>query len=245
MKPSSLVFFLLASTLAANPTLEEILEKMHAADQSRQSRFTGYTGLRNYTVTTPRVGLKANMQAEVNVLPNGVKQFKIISISGPGPLRKLVFQRMLDTEAAASQPDAQPINKIHPNNYDFKLIETRLENSRPIHVLSAEPKSGNPLLFRGQIWVDAQHYAILRMDGAPAKKPSMWVESTHFIHDNKAVGEQWVPHVNRSETQVRIFGKTTVVIEYNDYKLTPASTQSTPTLPSQPPPRVATSAPNQ
>ncbi|MCX6613353.1 MAG: hypothetical protein NTW74_21200 [Acidobacteria bacterium] len=245
MKHSSTVLFLLASTLAANPTLEEILEKMHAADQARQSRFTGYTGTRNYTVTTPRVGLKASMQVEVNVLPTGVKQFKILSISGPGPLRKLVFQRMLDTEAAASQPGAQLVNKINPDNYSFKLLETRPENGRPIHVLSAEPKSGNPLLFRGQIWVDAQHHAILRMDGAPAKKPSMWVESTHFIHDNKAVGEQWVPHTNRSETQVRIFGKTTVVIEYNDYKLTPVATQSIPAPPPQQPPRAATSAPNQ
>lgn len=196
---------------------------MRAADAARRAQFAGYTGRRTYSVVTPRVGLKASMQVDVQVLHNGVKQFKIVSVTGPGAIRKLVFQRMLDTEAAASQPDSQAANKINPDNYNFQLIETRPENSRTIHVLSAEPKSGNPLLFRGNIWVDSEHFAIVRMEGAPAKKPSFWVESTHFVHDNVAVGEQWFPASNRSETKVRIFGKTTVVIDYNDYKLAPSS----------------------
>ena len=215
--------FLLALTLQASPTLEEILDKMRTSDQARQAHFAGYTGTRKYSITTPRVGLKAAMQVDVDVLPTGVKQFKITSITGPGPLRKLVFQRMLDTEATASQPAAQAINKVSPQNYDFKLLESRTEHDRHVHILSVEPKSRNPLLFRGNIWVDAENFAILRMDGAPAKKPSLWVESTHFIHDNTALGDLWVPHVNRSETNVRIFGKTTVVIEYNDYKLKPTN----------------------
>lgn len=192
---------------------------MRASDHARTAKFTGYTGTRKYSVSTPRVGLKASMMVAVHVLPNGVKQFKILSMNGPGALRKLVFQRMLDTETSASQPAAQAANKINPNNYDFKFVESRVENDRKFFVLSAAPKSDNPLLFRGNVWVDQEHYAIVRMDGEPAKKPSFWVESTHFIHDNKAVDEQWVPHTNKSETQVKVFGKTTVVIEYNDYKL--------------------------
>lgn len=224
MKPSLIALLLLcAATLSANPTLEEILDRMRTADQARQSRFTGYTGTRKYSVITPRVGLKATMNVEVNVLPTGLKQFKILSITGPGAVRKLVFQRMLDTEASASKPEAQAANKISPANYDFKMVETRQEQGRTYYILSAEPKSGNPLLFRGNIWVDSEHYAITRMDGAPAKKPSFWVESTHFIHDNTAVGDQWFPRKNHSETNVRIFGKTTVVIEYNDYRLATAS----------------------
>ncbi len=213
---------LLLLLLAQSPLpLDEILTRMKQADQNRLSRFTGYTGTRNYSINTPRIGLKASMKVDVQVLPTGVKQFKIISMTGPGALRKLVFQRMLDTESKASQPESQSTTKINQDNYDFKFVETRSENNRNVYVLAAEPRTGNPLLFRGNISVDAEHFAITRLEGSPAKKPSMWVESTRFVHEYVPVGEHWFASSNRSQTNVRVFGKAEVLIEYNDYKLAP------------------------
>ncbi len=216
-----LLLWSLVASAATIPPLEELLDKIRSTDQARLRIFTGYTGTRNYSIQNTRIHLNATMKVQVAVLPDGSKSFKIIEMTGPGALRKLVFQRMLDTESAASKPEAQSATKINADNYSFRMLETRYTNGSFYHVLAAEPKSANALLFRGNVWIDAKSYAIVRIDGAPAKNPSLWVEKTDFVHEYSPVGEHWLATVNRSETSVRVFGKTLIRIEYKDYKLSP------------------------
>ena len=227
MKLNPQLFLLLSCSLVASastlPPLEEILDKMRSTDQARLQSFAGYTGTRNYAIQNSRIHLNATMKVQVDVLPDGSKNFKIIEMTGPGALRKLVFQRMLDTESAASKPEAQAATKINADNYSFRMLETRNTNGRLYHVLAVEPKSANALLFRGSVWIDAESYAIVRIEGAPAKNPSMWVEKTDFVHEYSPVGAHWLATVNRSETIVRVFGKTLIRIDYKDYKLSPGA----------------------
>ncbi|HXA04649.1 MAG TPA: hypothetical protein VNY30_07415, partial [Bryobacteraceae bacterium] len=88
---------------------------------------------------------------------------------------------------------------------------------RPAFVLAIEPKSQNKYLTRGRIWVDADEYAIIRVEGQPAKNPSFWVKSVHFVHDYDKSGPFWFPVSDQSVTDVRIFGGTEMTIEYLDY----------------------------
>jgi hypothetical protein len=83
--------------------------------------------------------------------------------------------------------------------------------------MAIEPKTQNKYLARGKIWVDAEDYAIIRVDGKPAKSPSFWVKSVHFVHDYDKFGAFWFPVLNHSVTDVRIFGATEMTIEYFDY----------------------------
>jgi hypothetical protein len=72
-------------------------------------------------------------------------------------------------------------------------------------------------LFEGQIWIDAQDYALARVEGKPAKNPSFWVSSVHFVHTYQKSGPFWFPASTESVTEVRIFGATSLIIHYFDY----------------------------
>jgi hypothetical protein len=65
--------------------------------------------------------------------------------------------------------------------------------------------------------VDADEYAIVRVEGKPAKNPSFWIKSVHFVRDCDKSGSFWFPVSDRSVTDVRIFGVTEMTIEYLDY----------------------------
>ncbi len=39
-----------------------------------------------------------------------------------------------------------------------------------------EPQTNNKLLFRGRIWVDAEDFAVVRIEAVPAKNPSFWTK---------------------------------------------------------------------
>ena len=63
-----------------------------------------------------------------------------------------------------------------------------------------------------------------RVEGKPAKNPSFWIHSVHFVHTYSKNGPFWFPASTESVTEVRIFGATSLTIRYFDY--TPNSTNS-------------------
>ncbi len=88
---------------------------------------------------------------------------------------------------------------------------------RPAYVLEINPKRKDKYLFRGRIWVDAEDYALVRAEGNPAKNPSFWTKSTHFVQIYQKNGSLWFPLSTQSVTEAHIFGTTEVNIDYFDY----------------------------
>jgi hypothetical protein len=106
---------------------------------------------------------------------------------------------------------------IRIHNYTFEMAGTDEVRGRLSYVISIEPRTSNKYLARGRIWVDAGEYAIVRIEGQPAKNPSFWFKSVHFVHEYDKNGPFWLPFSDRSVTDVRIFGATEMSIEYFDY----------------------------
>lgn len=212
----------------AVPPVSEIVSRLEDADRVRRQTSTGYTGSRTYSVENSRFHMKATMKVDVIVDGAGRKQFRVLEMTGPGAVKKMVFQKMLDTEAKASTE--QDETRVSAANYDFEFEKTVVENGRTSFVLQATPKTKNSLLFRGRIWVDSVEYAVSRIEAAPAQSPSFWVKKTGFQHDYKKVGNQWLAEANHSQSDVRMFGTTKVTIEYTGYRLnSPAVTEASQT----------------
>ena len=124
---------------------------------------------------------------------------------------------MLESESETSHPEARAKARINPENYDFKMAGTDVIDGRTAYVLEVSPKRKEKYLFRGRIWVDAEDYALARAEGQPAKNPSFWTKSTHFVQIYQKNGPLWFPRSTQSVTEAHIFGTTDVNIEYFDY----------------------------
>src|SRR5205085_11636872 len=85
------------------------------------------------------------------------------------------------------------------------------------YVLEVSPKTRNKYLIRGRICVDAEDFAVARVEEQPAKNPSMWIRSVKVVQRYGRNGQFWLPLKNESIAQARIFGATEVVIEYSGY----------------------------
>lgn len=207
--------------LDSAPPVDEILKRMQASEQARQQAFQGYTSTRSYVIENPRFHVRATMRVELTVDASGRKHFRVLERTGPSTIHKMVFQRMLDTEARASMQ--QETTRVSPDNYSFRLAGAGTANGRDCFILEATPKTSNPLLFRGKVWVDSVEYAVVRVQGSPAQNPSFWIRKASFEHIYKKNGQLWLAASNRSETEVKMFGRTTVQIDYGDYTLSDSS----------------------
>jgi hypothetical protein len=91
----------------------------------------------------------------------------------------------------------------------------------PAYVLSVTPKTANKYLIDGKIWVDASDYSIVRIEGQPAKNPSFWVRSVHFVHTYQKVDQFWFASSTHTTSEIRIFGESELTIDNSDYTLNP------------------------
>jgi hypothetical protein len=66
--------------------------------------------------------------------------------------------------------------------------------------------------------VDAEDYALARVEGEPAKNPSFWTRKVHFVQQYHKNGDYWFPLFTTSVTDARMFGTTDVRIRHFDYK---------------------------
>jgi outer membrane lipoprotein-sorting protein len=219
---SALFLFVANSAIAADdsgtpPVAEEIVNRMAAHDLARQASAEGYAGMRRYVLENHKFHKRAEMLVQVLGDRDGIKHFEVVSEEGWGGARKHVFHKMLESETETSRPGIRANARLIPENYDFALVGTELVAGRTAYVLEITPKRDEKYLFQGRIWVDAEDYALARAEGRPAKKPSFWTKSIHFVQIYQKRGPLWFPLSTQSVTEAHLFGTTDVSIEYFDY----------------------------
>jgi hypothetical protein len=173
--------------------------------------------MREYVLENERMKKHAEMIVRVQGDADETKHFEVVSEGGWKGARKHVLAKMLATEAEASSPEMRRKARLSPENYQLHLAKTELLGDRLAYVIDVVPKRQDERLFEGQIWIDAQDYALAKVDGRPAKNPSFWTSSVHFVHTYQKNGPFWFPVSTESVTDVRIFGATTLTIHYFNY----------------------------
>lgn len=200
---------------AANLTASTVIDQLMKHDDQRQAALSGYTAMRRYTLDNK--SRHASMLVRTLVQMDGTKLFEIVEESGSGSIRKYVFRKILDEETESSRPKFRDRSRVTPQNYSFRLAGMETVEGRPAYVVELTPKLESKYLIAGRIWVDAAEYVMVRVEGKPAKSPSFWTRSVHFVHTYGKTGMFWFPSLNRSVTEALIFGKTDMTIEYFDY----------------------------
>jgi MucB/RseB N-terminal domain len=216
------LFLIPASLVAADdspllPTADEIVTRMGSRDLQRQLSIDGYAGMRRYVLENEHLHKRAEMLVQVQGDRDGTKHFEVVSEEGWKAAHKHVLRKMLESESETSRPEMRAKTRLNPDNYDFEVVGAELVAGRPAFVLEIKPKRKEKYLFRGRIWVDSEDYALVRAEGNPAKNPSFWTKSTHFIQRYQKSGPLWFPLSTQSVTEAHFFGTTDVSIEYFGY----------------------------
>jgi len=205
---------------------DEVIAKLIDHNSQRDKLGGGYTGSRRYVLENHHLNKRAEMLVSVKCDPNGTKHFEVVSEEGWKSANKRVVRKMLESETETSQPQIRPTTSLTPENYRFQMLGNDSLDARPTYVIQVLPKREDKYLFEGRIWVDAEDFAVVRVEGKPAKNPSFWVHSIHFVQQYHKSGTFWFPLTTESVTDARIFGKTEVTISYFDYQPNSAAESS-------------------
>jgi hypothetical protein len=204
------------------PSAETIISRLVAANQRRAQILQGYHGKRIYHLDYHGFlgSHTAQLQVEVTYTAPDRKDFKVVSQSGSKVLINRVLLKLLDSEKEAFQQQNRKQMELNPRNYTFTFVETQQTPQGNSYVLNVQPREKTKFLYAGKIWVDAADFAVTRMEGEPAKNPSLWISRTRIEYIWSKTGGFWLPSHNQSITQVRLGGVAVLTIDYSDYQIT-------------------------
>jgi len=195
-----------------------VVAKMFTHDRQQETTTQGYEGTRRYILDNEKYHKHSELVVNVTCGVDGVKHFEVVAEDGWKSANKHVLLKMLESETETSTPSFRTRTRITPDNYDFSLAGTELVNEQLTYVIDIFPKREDKYLLKGRIWVDAHDFALVRVEGQPARNPSFWTRKVHFVHQYRKDGSFWFPESTQSVTEARIFGTTNVTIGYFDYK---------------------------
>jgi hypothetical protein len=214
----------------AGLSAEEIVNHLVQRNLERARALGAYQGTRIYRLEYHGFpgSRSAEMIVDVKYRTPGTKDFSIRSEKGSQLIIERVFKRMLQSEKEAVTEENQSHIALNHNNYSFTLAGYESTPAGSSYILLVEPRTNNKLLYRGRIWVDAEDFAVVRIEAAPAKNPSFWTKETKIVQVYTKVGDFWLPASNRSTSAIRLGGQANFTIDYQDYHITAATAMGTP-----------------
>jgi hypothetical protein len=209
---------------------QEIVDNLVHRNLERARALGAYQGTRVYHLEYRGFpgSRSAEMTVEMKYRSPGTKEFTTRSEKGSKLILERVFKRMLQSEKEALSEENQSRVALNNDNYRFTLAGSENIPTGPAYILSVEPRTDNKLLYRGRIWVDAEDFAVVRIEASPAKNPSFWTKETKIEQVYKKVGDFWLPVSNRSDSAIRLGGHAYFTIDYQDYQVTGAKSLGAP-----------------
>jgi hypothetical protein len=166
------------------------------------------------------------MVVNVKYLSPGTKEFIVQSATGAKLIIDKVFKKLLEAEKETLDAETQRRSALTDDNYRFTLVGYESGFSGATYVLNVEPRTKDKFLYRGRIWVDAEDFAVVRLEAEPAKNPSFWTKKAEIVQVYMKVSDFWLPAYNHSVTAIRLGGHAELTIDYKDYEIIEASGMS-------------------
>jgi len=221
--------------LASGPpvalTSAQVVNKLVQKNLERAQALSAYEGTRIYRLEYrgfPSSG-SAEMIVDVKYRSPGTKEFEIRSEKGSHLVIDRVFQKLLQSEKEALSEENQARVALNNDNYRFARVGYESMPTGPCYILVVEPLTKSKLLYRGRIWVDAEDFAVVRIEAEPAKNPSFWTKETKIEQVYGKVGEFWLPLANRSSSAIRLGGHAYFTIDYQNYQISATPRSPSPT----------------
>jgi hypothetical protein len=199
----------------------DIVDRMTERNAERSRALERYQNRRSYRLEYagfPET-IHAEMVVDVSYAAPDTKKFTLISQSGSKWIINHVFKRLLDSEREAMDTENRVRSALNKQNYDFTMLAERSPGEDCGYVLGVQPKQPSKFLYRGRIWVNAQDFAVCRIEAEPAQNPSFWIKKTEIRHTYVKEGDFWLPSENNSVSTMRLGGRATLTIKYGDYKI--------------------------
>jgi outer membrane lipoprotein-sorting protein len=203
--------------LQAAVTADQLFALITTRNELRSAALRDYAVRRTYLVVDLEGKVHAEEIGRMEYRAPDKKTFTLTSESGSALVRHLALNPLITSEIEAAAGKEHHDSSITPANYTLLLLGEQQVGPYHCYVAQAIPKRRDKYLFEGKIWIDANDYAIVRIEGHPAKKLSFWIVRADFVREYEKIDNFWLSRKDETFVQVRLYGKKVLTIDHQDY----------------------------
>jgi hypothetical protein len=224
LRRAGLAIILVCLAVSSPAQLPDTASTVRGIDTSvaaRDENVAGYTVTEHYAVfrNQDQEHPAAEMTVRTTYRKDIGKSYEVLQRSGSELIQKEVLDRVLENERTLTAPANRPTAVITSKNYAMNVTGAVVLNGRNCLMIAIEPRRTTPYLFKGIIWVDAQSYAIVQLEGVAAKSPSMLTDAPRVFRQYEQIdGFPMATHA-RAITNSWLVGQSTVKIDYTGYQI--------------------------
>jgi hypothetical protein len=202
-------------------TLETITAKLAESEARKFTDLQQYSATRKYMLRNARMHKDAQMTVRMVYRKGEGKTFQVVSVDGAEGMSRKIFDRLIEAEKDASRSDSREHGRLTSENYNFQLLGIETENGRRTFVLELQPRKKSKYLLQGKAWIDADDFAMVRLEGRPSASISFWVGKPYVVQSFQKVGDFWLASENRSVADCKFVGKSELTVESTGYEVQP------------------------
>jgi hypothetical protein len=197
-----------------HPSVETIIERMMTHNDLQDRRLKEYEVMRTFYAANPRFKLDATLLVQTSFQQPEKMDSKVMHLQGSQLIREHVFDKILEAENETRTKKAKRDVDLTPANYNFRWIGSDDCGGRSCYHLGLSPKRKDKYALEGEVWIDAEDYAIVRVHGSPSKRPSFWTTRTEIDRRYKRTEGVWLTDRIESNSDIRIAGHSHLSIDY-------------------------------
>lgn len=206
-------------SLRPGVTAIQIFDEMLAHNAFRTAALVNYTASRTYQVVDLQGKVHAEEVGQMEYRAPDRKHFTVTSEKGSALVRRLALNALIASEVETAAGKQHHDSAISPGNYTLALLGEQRVGPYRCFVAQATPKRPDKYLFEGKLWIDAEDYAVVRIEGHPAKKLSFWIQRADFVRQYQKIAGFWLPQKDVTFVDVRLYGKKLLTIDHRDYSV--------------------------
>ena len=200
-------------------TETRIFDELLAHNALRSATLQDYIAIRTYQVVDLKGKVHAEEVGSMEYRAPDKKTFVVTSEKGSLLVRRLALNPLIASEIETAAGKQHHDSAISPANYTLQPLGEQQVGPYQCFVALAIPKRKDKYLFEGKVWIDVDDYAVVRIEGHPAKKLSFWIDRADFVRQYQKIGSFWLPQRDMTLVQVRLYGKKALTIDHHHYSV--------------------------
>jgi len=196
------------------PSVDQILDRLKVHDEWQERYLIEYRAQRNFHAANLKFEEDATLEVRTTFRRPDTIESQVLRAEGSKLIRERVFDKILKAENETHSKLAKQQVNIVPANYRFSYSGQELCDDRKCYRLAITPRRREKYLIQGQIWIDAEDWSIVRIQGSPAKRPSFWTRQTQIDRRYKRIDGIWLNDSLESTSDILIAGRSTLRIQY-------------------------------
>lgn len=165
----------------------------------------------------PKLAKQGRLRAIRRARPLGEPEYQILEVAGDATVRRQVIARYLSAEktAAAMPPSSLAVT---PANYEFRYrgVESG-SDGRSTYIFQIKPRKKREGLFRGELWLDGETGAAVRLSGYLVKSSSIFVKRVTLTRETNLHDGVAIMRLTHLSVDTRLVGPAELVIQESPY----------------------------